>query len=265
MADTPTLKKPKNRSTAYPGVTLEEAIDAAKLLRNNLGAGPYSRDSAAVALGYTGINGASGTKIAACVHFGLLVREGNVYKQSELADQILVAVDDDERLAGIRVAFTKPGLYKKLAEEYNDKALPKMLDNILVRQHGITERAAKEAAALFIKSADYANVLVNGVIKLGAADSSSPSAVTEPIPAGTGSDGPQNQPTSSARPQPAPAASAGLPVVIPGTEVTITFPLEYAFALSTGAFTSGIKLLADNIKAVQAANSSEEPADSAED
>src|SRR5688572_772037 len=115
MADTPTLKKPKNRSTAYPGVNLEEAIDAAKTLRNNLGSGPYSRDSAAVALGYGGVNGASSTKIAACAHFGLLVREGNVYKQSELADQILVATSDDERQAGIRVAFTKPALYKKLA------------------------------------------------------------------------------------------------------------------------------------------------------
>ncbi|HEX7963048.1 MAG TPA: hypothetical protein VF466_00510 [Candidatus Saccharimonadales bacterium] len=262
MADTPTLKKPKNRSTAYPGITLEEAIEAAKTLRNNLGAGPYSRDSAAIALGYTGINGASGTKIAACVHFGLLVREGNVYKQSELADQILVATSDDERLAGIRVAFTKPALYKKLAEEYNDKALPKMLDNILVRQHGITERAAKEAATLFIKSADHAGVLVNGVIKLSQAEQPLAEAA-EASTAGAQDDNAPSQPTMKA--PTAPSVQGGLPVVIPGTEVTIIFPVEYAFALGTGAFTDGIKLLADNIKAVQAANSNEQPVDSAEE
>lgn len=262
MADTPTLKKPKNRSTAYPGVTLEEAIEAAKTLRNNLGAGPYSRESAAVALGYGGINGASGTKIAACAHFGLLVRESNVYRQSELADQILVATSDDERQAGIRVAFTKPALYKKLAEEYNDKALPKMLDNILVRQHGITEKAAKEAASLFIKSADYAGVLINGVVKLSQADSLSPQTPDAPA-TDTAAGNMQGQPASQA--QATRAMQGGLPVVIPGTEVTIIFPVEYAFALGTGAFTDGIKLLADNIKAVQAASANEQPATSSEE
>ncbi len=263
MADTPTPKKPKNRSTAYPGVTLEEAIEAAKLLRNNLGAGPYSRDSAAVALGYGGINGASGTKIAACVHFGLLVRESNVYKQSELADQILVATSEDERLVGIRIAFTKPALYKKVAEEYNDKALPKMLDNILVRQHGITERAAKEASSLFIKSADYAGVLVNGVIKLSVADGALANNAETESPALA--DNSQSQPNGAPRAAATPAVQGGLPVVIPGTEVTIVFPMEYAFALGTGAFTEGIKLLADNIKAVQAVSDNEQPADSSEE
>lgn len=258
MADTPTVKKPKNRSTAYPGITLEEAIDATKMLRNNLGAGPYSRDSAAVALGYNGVNGASGTKIAACVHFGLLVRESNVYKQSELADQILVATSEDERLAGIRIALMKPTLYKKLAEEYSEKALPKMLDNILVRQHGITERVAKEAASLFTKSADYAGVLVNGVIKL--------SPVENTMPGANSMDGGQvqNSVQSPSAPQ-ATKIQGGLPVVIPGTEVTIVFPLEYAFALSTGAFTGGIKLLAENIKAIQIADGNEQPADPTED
>jgi hypothetical protein len=260
MADTPALKKPKNRSTAYPGVTLEEAIDAAKTLRNNLGAGPYARESAAVALGYGGINGASSTKIAACAHFGLLIREGNVYKQSELADQILVAITEDERQAGIRVALTKPALYKKLADEYNDKALPKMLDNILVRQHGITERAAKEAASLFIKSADYAGVLVNGVVKLSQTNAASSQDTTI---ADTAVDTAQGQTTI--KPPAVPVLQGGLPVVIPGTEVTILFPVEYAFALGTGAFTEGIKLLADNIKAIQAANPSEQPADSTEE
>ena len=264
MADTPNLKKPKSRSTAYPGVTLEEAIEAAKTLRNNLGAGPYSRESAAIALGYGGINGASGTKIAACAHFGLLIREGNVYRQSELADQILVATSDEERLAGIRVAFTKPALYKKLADEYNDKALPKMLDNILVRQHGITERAAKEAASLFIKSAEHAGVLVNGVVKLSQTDTPQPQAQVADTPA-------TDTATVNVHSQSAPQALAphtvhgGLPVIIPGTEVTIIFPVEYAFALGTGAFTDGIKLLADNIKTVQAATASEQPTDSSEE
>lgn len=261
MADSPNLKKTKNRSTAYPGISLEEAIDATKMLRNNLGTGPYSRDSAAVALGYTGINGASGTKIAGCVHFGLLVREGNVYKQSELADQILIATSDEERMAGIRLAFTKPNLYKKLAEEYNDKSLPKMLDNILVRQHGITERAAKDAASLFKKSAEYAGILVNGVIKLDA-EEKSPIEATEAQGANNPISAAEGKTTSTTKTS---VPHESLPVIIPDTGVTIMFPVEYAFALGTGAFTEGIKLLAKNIKAVQANNSGKQSSDPSED
>jgi hypothetical protein len=81
--------------------------------------------------------------------------------------------------------------------------------------------------------------------------------------ADTATDNTQDQPARKVLA--APTVLGGLPVVIPDTEVTIIFPLEYAFALGTGAFTAGIKLLEDNIKAIQAANTDEQPTDSSQE
>jgi hypothetical protein len=167
MAGENTAKRTVNRSAAYPGVTLEQAIDAAKTLRSNLGNGPYSRESAAKALGYSGVTGTSSTKIAGCVHFGLLNRVGNTYKQSDLATAIFNPRSEQEKSGAIKESFRNPVLYEKLSAEYDGKALPIMLDNVLVRLYGIQERAASDAASIFKKSAEYAGILSNGIMTSG--------------------------------------------------------------------------------------------------
>jgi hypothetical protein len=190
------------------------------------------------------------------VHFGLLKREGNVYRLAELANQIFVYLNEDEKQAAILTAFRKPTLYTKLITEYDGKALPKMLDNILVRNHSITERVAKDAAAAFVKSAEFAGVLTNGVLN------TSQIAPAEKSEGDTGaSESAYEEATSPAQPegvQP-PAASVqpttnNLPVQIPGTDVIILFPLEYAYDLSVGTFKPGIELLAKNISQRGSAN-----------
>lgn len=260
MAETTEYKK-LQRSAAYPSITLEEALDATRTLRESYSSTPFSRDSAAIALGYKGVSGASSSKIAACVHFGLLVRDGNVYKQSELADQILVATSDEERMEGIVTAFRTPTLYRKLVDENNGRALPKMLDNILVRQYGITERAAKQAANDFIKSATYAGVLQNGILNLAATNQAD-------MDSSAGEDATTPQPQRTVAPQGAALVAklpGTLPVTLPGTEVTILFPEKYAFALSTGAFIAGIKQLEEDVKAAEVASANEQPADASEE
>ena len=252
MEEATKTKRTVNRSAAYPGVSLQEAVEATKLLKDNLGAGPYSRESAAHALGYAGVNGASSAKVAACVHFGLLTREGNVYKLADLANQIFIYLTEDEKQAAIRTAVQRPTLYAKLIGDFNGKALPKMLDNILVRNHGITERVAKDAASAFVKSAEFAGILSNGVLSLNRTDETivaeedrGGSVISETMQ-DQREQGFAHPPVQSlATPQQQPAGS--LPVKIPGTDVTIVFPLEYAYDLSIGTFKPGIELLAKNI------------------
>jgi hypothetical protein len=271
MADTTKPEKRTiNRSTAYPGITLEKAIEATKLLRDNLGLGPYSRDSAATALGYKAVSGASIQKISACVQFGLLTRKSNAYSQSDLADKMFRFISEEERVQAIKEAVQRPTLYAKLISEFNGRALPKMLDNVLVRNYGITERVAKDVANVFEKSAQFAGLLQNGIITVDASTQleESPEGDGGPVlgdePGGV-SDAPPSantdQVTPPQTPAPAPAAPAGyLTIAIPDTDVKILFPMSYAYDLSIGSFKTGIEALAKNIKDIQPVTQDDESA-----
>ena len=164
MKDNIVIKKNRKRSASYPAFTLEEVIEATKTLKEKLGDGPYARDHMAVALGYKGVTGSSGSKIAACVHFGMLDRNGNVYSLSDLAQRFFHYVSEEERAQVLVEAFNKPSLYQKLMAEYGGKSLPQMLESILIRNYGIQENAAGTAVANFRKSAEFVGVLKNGVL-----------------------------------------------------------------------------------------------------
>lgn len=163
-------KKARKRSTSYPAFTLEEVIEATRNLKEKLGDGPYSRDHMAVAMGYKGITGSSGSKIAACVHFGMLDRNGNVYSQSDLARRLFHYVSEEERIQVLKEAFSKPSLHQKLIAEYNGKSLPQMLESILIRNYGIQEGASRSAVANFKDSAEFVGVLKNGVLVIDSVD-----------------------------------------------------------------------------------------------
>lgn len=152
------------RSAAYPAISLQVAVKDVDLLREKLGSGPYSRDSAAKALGYTGVTGTSGRRVASLVHYGLVERKGDTYYQSGLADQILRYTDDKERKQGIIRALKSPKLFQTLINVYEGKTIPVMLPHILSRQYDINETVSKEVVEVFKSSLDFAGVLINDVI-----------------------------------------------------------------------------------------------------
>lgn len=241
-----TDKKTKERSASYPGFTLESVIEFTQTLRTNLGSTSFSRESAAQALGHANLSGQASKKTAACVHFGLLTRSGNTYRQSELADQYFAYTSEDERTSALKEAVQKPTIYNKLIAKFNGQSLPAMLDNVLIREYGITGKAAGEAAKDFRSSLEFAGVLVNGVVNLDANPTSKKQDETGKEAPAQSDD---NSSVASQGPNGAHQAPAGsLPVNIPGTEVTILFPIEYAYELSVGSFSEGIKALAENIK-----------------
>ncbi len=158
------VQKKRERSTAYPACSLETSLNDIMNLKERLGKGPYSREEAAKALGYSGINGISAGRIAACVHYGLLARSGSAYGISDLANRIISPTSEDERRSAIMEAFRAPALYNKLIQAYMGSALPTMLPNILARNYGIADKAASSAAQTFKESAEYAGMLKSGVI-----------------------------------------------------------------------------------------------------
>lgn len=164
MADASTPAKKRARSTPYPAYGLEKAIANIKTLEENLGHGPFSRESAAKALGYSSLSGSSGKAVAALAHYGLLARTGDTYEISEITEKIMRWKDESERLSAIRQAASQPKLFQRLLDTYSGKSVPSMLSHILAREHKIGANVASEVVKTFEDTMTYAGYLRNGVI-----------------------------------------------------------------------------------------------------
>lgn len=160
----PEKKTKRERSTAYPAVPLKEAVELSGKLINAYGKSPFSRDLAVQAIGYKTITGTSAPKVAALVHYGLLERGSNTYKNTALAGRITDFTSEEDRDKALIVAVMAPKLFASLIGEYSGKAIPGLLKNILVSQYKINRKVAENVAETFKESAEFAGVYVNGVI-----------------------------------------------------------------------------------------------------
>ena len=156
-------QKKRERSVAYPGIPLEEAVAAALSLRTALGKAAFSREDAANALGYKGVSGASSVKVASLVHYGILNRTGNTYVLSELSERITHPPSEVSRTNAILEAVKAPKLYRDLINQFVGQALPTHLTNILVHK-GISTKVAGTVASDFKKSIEFGGILKNGVV-----------------------------------------------------------------------------------------------------
>lgn len=157
--------KSKERSVAYPALTLENSINLVSKLRSGLGKGPYSREDAIKALGYSGVSGTSARAIASLVHYGLLDRNGNTYSQSNLSEEILYTTDEtgNARKQAIAKAASSPKLFEKIIEKFSNQSLPSLLENILVKE-GVSSNSAKEVGLILKETFTFSGILVNGVV-----------------------------------------------------------------------------------------------------
>ena len=131
-----------------------------------------------------------------------------------------------------------------------------MLENILVRTHKLTERVAKEAAADFKKSAEYAEVMVNGVIN---STRETQSSATKPeLDEQLKDDLEKDDQVVKGAPK---APTSYLTVVIPNSDVRILFPPEYSYELSIGAFGAAIKSLDQAVNKVHVEVPTDEQSD----
>ncbi|MFN7160766.1 MAG: hypothetical protein ACK4NC_04115 [Candidatus Gracilibacteria bacterium] len=160
---TPT-SAPRERSNAYPAITLEEAIEHSKKLLLAYPKSNFDRQTAALALGYDNLNGTSTPRIAALVHYGLIERTGTVCKNSDIAQRIHNFTSNEEKEEAIIEAALNPKIFKALIEEYEGKALPPTLNNILVRSHGINQKVSEKVVRIFKNTMEYAKIYANGII-----------------------------------------------------------------------------------------------------
>ena len=157
-------KNPRERSAAYPAISLEDAVGYSTKLQAAFSKSPFSRENAVKEMGHQTVTGASGMKVSSLVHYDLLNRDSNAYRNSSLALRLAHRIDDNDFQEALKIAAASPKLYRALLNEYAGRAIPTALSSILVRNHQIGQKIAEDVARIFIKTIEYSGLYQNGIV-----------------------------------------------------------------------------------------------------
>lgn len=170
----------RERSTAYPSLSLEEAVILAGKVRDALGSGDITRDQISPAIGHEKLTGPAASKIGAIAHYGLLDKGKGTYRISSLATKILSPISEQERVAALQEAALRPTLFAKIYETYlPDGRLPAAIEAIMHREHGVTRDASKTAHENLVDTLVYAGMLDEQTRCFGSSESCGDSDATE--------------------------------------------------------------------------------------
>ena len=153
-------KKIVDRSAAYPSITIEKAIEfILPVVRSFPREGIIITREDVARVKKTSA-AAIQRDVATCAQYGILLKDKEGYKISEtaklLANQF---IPDTETKRIVLECFQSPKLYKDLLKYLNNHAIPDDLPYTLVKSHGISDKAAPEAAKIFIENAKFSGVL----------------------------------------------------------------------------------------------------------
>jgi hypothetical protein len=135
------------RSPRFPSDSLADAISRTQQLYNATGRSPVASEIAATALGYSGLNGASRTTLAALSGYGLIQREGDTHRVSELGLRLIRPLSERDKLAAARTASLKPTVFANIEKNHSDCGEP-VLASILLHA-GFTDDGARRAAKVY--------------------------------------------------------------------------------------------------------------------
>lgn len=206
----PRRKRP--RSPSYPGITLEQAIDRARVIYENEGRNAAPFEAILDHWGYSPRSGAGSVVLAALRKYGLLIYEGKTAKLSDLALTILWNEDDTlERQEAIRQAALEPSIQAELWRQYDGHLPSDATLKLELRKRGFAETAIPEFINIFRSTIAFAGLSPSD--KLGESNGETGRPGTTPM-------------TSAVQPPPLRKASPGAPspIQLPlmgGTVVTI--------------------------------------------
>ena len=158
--------KRHDRSRAYPFLGFGDALKKTANINSNLGLnGQFNRESIAVGMGYSGLNGASARAVAALVHYGLLDRVKDQYSLSKTAKQYLLPTSDEDQVNALRQAALSPTLFTEIYEGFKGQIIPKQFKNRLIQEFGIQQKVAGDVEQIFKESMQTAGLLQpNGIL-----------------------------------------------------------------------------------------------------
>lgn len=135
------------RSPRFPAENIEECLNRLEKLYTEAKRSPVDSSTAAIAIGYGGLNGASKTMLAALSAYGLIQREGHTHKVSDDGFRIIRPIGDEDKRSALRSAVFKPKTFSDIREKHAD-ASEAVLARVLLHQ-GFTEEGAGRAARVY--------------------------------------------------------------------------------------------------------------------
>ena len=155
----------KERSRAYPSMTLAEALKRLSSINENLGAnGNYNRESIVVGMGYSGISGTSSRAAASLDQYGLLRRTKDLYSLTDEAKKYLFPVNSTDQEDAMRVAALSPPLFSDVFSALEGQVIPKQFANRLIQEFSIQPKAANDVERIFRNTMETAGLLSAGGI-----------------------------------------------------------------------------------------------------
>ena len=146
-----------SRSPNYPGLSLQQAVEAAKALYEREKRTALSHETAVLAMGFKSLSGPARVAIAALRQYGLVdkAEKGHI----RLSDLGLTALrgTDHERAEAWKRAALMPELFQQLAATHPDGS-ETAIRSFLVTKKGFMEDGARKAAKTFKDSLQFASV-----------------------------------------------------------------------------------------------------------
>jgi hypothetical protein len=156
---TPTIAKKRMRSREHPKIGLAECVRLAQTVKQY--GGSMGVEDYANALGHKSpTSGKAISKIASPQYFGLLKRETNVLRATELLDRLLTPIDDEELAAAKIQAIGSVGIYDEFLEAIGRTGVKRsdVAGNIAQRKLGIQAGAVGDFLGAFIESMSWAGL-----------------------------------------------------------------------------------------------------------
>jgi hypothetical protein len=135
IPEMPKMEK-RFRSPNYPAISLPEAIERCGAIYERQKTHAAPREVVVRSMGFAGINGASATAYSALLKYGLLDKQGEDARLSELAMSILHPHSQEEKAHALKQAANGPPLFQDLAERF-PSPLPaeEVIRNYLIRKN----------------------------------------------------------------------------------------------------------------------------------
>lgn len=167
MEEKATQTTTKERSRLYPRYHLEHAVEFVMKV-DDLGGASVSKEAVAQATGKATNNSAFIGRISSARQFGLITLQGGKISITPIARRVLLQTSENDRRAALATAFSAPELYRELIDNYNGRTLPnkESLANVLVHDYGIKKNARVSAAYNFIHSAEWLDLIQNGILNV---------------------------------------------------------------------------------------------------